>query len=38
MAGIFMRDFFESMVEELQPSDVQELKYILKDSFTGRFY
>ena len=27
----------ESIVEQLQPSDIGELKYILKDSFTGRF-
>ena len=38
MTGISTTDFFKSFVEELQPSDVQQLKYILKDSFTGRFY
>ena len=32
-----MWDFFKSILEELQPSDVLQLKYILKDSFTGRF-
>ena len=31
-----MRNFFQSIMEELQPSDVQQLKYVLKDSFTGR--
>ena len=33
-----MRDFFKYILEELQPPDVQQLKFILKDSFTGRFY
>ena len=38
MSGIAMRNFFKSIVEELQSSDVQQLKYILRDSFTGRFH
>ena len=38
MSGIAMRNFFKSVVEELQSSDVQQLKYILRDSFTGRFH
>ena len=31
MAGIAMKDLFKSILEELQPSDVQQLKYILKE-------
>lgn len=38
MAGIAMKDFFKSILEELQPLEVQQLNYILKDSFKGRFY
>ena len=37
MAGIEMRVLFKSLVEQLQPSDVKELQYILKDSFAGKF-
>ena len=33
-----MRDFIEYILKDLQPPDVQQLKFVLKDSFTGRFY
>lgn len=38
MAGIEMGVLLKSIVEQLQPSDVKELKYILKDSFPGMFH
>ena len=37
MAGMDMEVLLESIVEQLHPSHIEELKYILKDSFTGRF-
>ena len=37
MAGIYMRNFLESIVNQLQPEDLEGLKYILKDNFTGKF-
>ena len=36
-AGIDMRAISKSIVEQLQTSDVEELSYILKDSFQGKF-
>ena len=36
MAGIDIRDLLEGIVEQLQPSDVERLKYILKESFTSK--
>ena len=32
-----MRDFLRLIGEQFQPLDVDELKYILQDSFTGTF-
>ena len=32
----YMTDFLSLMGNELQPSDVEKLKYILKDSFSGK--
>ena len=32
-----MRNFLESIVNQLQPEDLEGLKYILKDNFTGKF-
>ena len=37
MAGIDMEDLFSLICKELQPGDVEQLKYILEDSFTGTF-
>lgn len=37
IGGITMRDFLRLIGEQLQPLDVDELKYILQDSFTGTF-
>ena len=31
-----MRDFLSLLGDELQPSDVKKLKYILKNNFTGK--
>ena len=36
-AGIDMTTISKSIVEQLHPSDVEELNYILKDSFKGKF-
>ena len=38
MAGIDVEDLLSLMREELKPSDVEHLKYILGKSFTGKFY
>ena len=38
MAGIGMKDLLNLMKEELKPSDVDNLKYILEESFTGKFH
>ena len=38
MAGMDMKVLLESIAGQLQPSDIEELKYILKDSFTGMFH
>ena len=38
MAGIEMRALLQSIMNQLQASDMEELKYILKDSFTGECY
>ena len=35
MAGIDMQDFLESMVRQLQGEDLDGLKYVLKENFTG---
>ena len=37
MTNIDMRKFLSLMGEQLQVLDVENLKYILKDSFTGKF-
>ena len=37
MTGIDMRNFLESIVNQLQPEDLEGLKYILKYNFTGKF-
>ena len=37
MTNIDMRKFLSLMGEQLQLLDVENLKYILKDSFTGKF-
>lgn len=34
MAG----EIFRSIIEELQPLDVENLKYIMRDNFTGKIY
>lgn len=31
-----MQDFLSLMGDEIQPSDVKKLKYILKDNLTGK--
>ena len=36
-AGIDMTTISKSIVEQLRLSDVEELNYILKDSFSGKF-
>ena len=36
-AGIDMTTISKSIVEQLCPSDVEKLNYILKDSFKGKF-
>ena len=38
MAHIDMRNFLRLLEEKLLPLHVQELKYILQDSFTGKFH
>lgn len=38
MAGIDMKDFLNLIGEQLLPVDVEILKYILRDSFTGKFH
>ena len=38
MGGIDMRNFLESVVNQLQAEDLDGLKYILKDNFTGKFH
>ena len=37
MANVDMRKFLSIMGEQLQLLDVEKLKYILEDSFTGKF-
>ena len=37
MAVIDMRDFLCLLGEQIHPIDVQNLKYVLQDSFTGKF-
>ena len=37
MAGIDMWNFLESIDNQLQPEDLEGLKYIWKDNFTGKF-
>ena len=36
MAGIDMEDLFSLIGKQLQPGDVEQLKYILEDSFPGK--
>ena len=36
--GTEARTLSKSVIEKLQPSDVEELNYILKDNFQGKFY
>ena len=36
--GTATRTLSKSIIEQLQPSDVEELNYILKDNFEGKFY
>lgn len=38
MIGNDTRAISKSSVEQLQVSDVEELKYLLKDNFAGKFY
>ena len=38
MGGTDMRNFLESVVNQLQAEDLDGLKYILKDNFTGKFH
>ena len=38
MAGIDMRDLLRLMGKQLHPLDVENLKYIFEDSFTGKFH
>ena len=38
MARIDMGSFLESMVDQLQPEDLDELKYVLKENFTGKLH
>ena len=37
MAGTDMRNFLESMVNQLQAEDLDRLKYVLKENFTGSY-
>ena len=36
MAGIDMEDLLRLIGNQLQPVDVEQIKYILQDSFTGK--
>ena len=36
--GTEARTLSKSIIEQLQPSDIEELNYILKDNFQGKFY
>ena len=38
MVWIDMRSFLESIVNQLQPEDLDGLKYVLKENFTGNFH
>ena len=38
MARIDMQSFLESMVDQLQPEDLDGLKYVWKENFTGKFH
>ena len=38
MAGIDMGGFLELLGDQLQSSEVEDLKYILGNSFTGKVY
>ena len=38
MGDIDMNVLLKSVLEGLQPSDVEELNYLLKDSFPGNFH
>ena len=33
-----MQNFLEYIVNQLQPEDLEGLKYILKNNFTGKFH
>ena len=37
MIGIDIEDLFSLIGKQLQPRDVEQLKYILEDSLTGMF-
>ena len=38
MASIDMRRFLESMKDQLQPVDLDGIKYALKENFTGKVH
>ena len=38
MGEIDMRKFLESVVNQFQAEDLDGLRYILKDNFTGKFH
>ena len=38
MAWIDMRRFLESIRDQLQPEDLDGLKYVLTENFTGKFH
>ena len=38
MAWIDMRRFLESIRDQFQPVDLDGLKYVLKENFTGKFH
>ena len=38
MAWIDVRSFLESTVDQLQSGDLDGLKYVLKENFTGKFH
>ena len=38
MAGIGMNEFYRILGETLQPLDVENLKFVLAGSFTGKFH
>ena len=38
MAGTDMKSLLRLIGEQLQPLDVEQFKYILEDSFTGKFH